>query len=128
MKKLLYFSTLLFTLTSCEKENNAMDFQGNYQGTFRSNQHATTDAEINLSSTSFTVVKGPKTGNGTFKVNNKMQVTFTDKNVWTADFDFNIVLHGTYTYEALGDSLILTKYGENQSDKYYQYRLKRTEQ
>lgn len=133
MKKLFYLSVLLLSFSACQKENNAISFQGNYQGTFRSRvqgQYTSSDAEIELSSPTFTVKKGPKLGSGDFKVEDKMNITFADKNVWTTDFDFNIVLNGKYKYEALGDSLILTKYVDGPADgiNYYQYRLKRSEE
>jgi len=132
MKKLFYIITLAAALSSCEKENNAMNFKGKYVGTFSTMVNGklqTTPAELNLASPNFALMKGPKTGNGTFKVEDKMNITFNDINVWTADFDWNLILNGTYTYEALGDRLILTKKLANTSASadfyYYQYRLKR---
>jgi len=124
MRKLFYISVLLLSFCACKKENNANSFQGSYQGTFRSsvnNQYTISEAEIELSSPNFKVNKGPKLGSGVFKVEDKMHITFTDKNVWTTD--------GEYKYEALGDSLILTKYvtGPTNGINYYQYRLKRAE-
>lgn len=133
MKKLFYISALLFTFTACEKENNAIVFQGNYQGTYRSlvnDQYLKSEAAITLSDSNFTVNEGPKLGSGSFAVQDKFTVTFKDKNQWTTNFDFNMVLNGTYSYEALGDSLILTKYVEvpAQGTNYYQYRLKRVQE
>ncbi len=132
MKKLFYILTLAAALSSCEKENNAMEFKGKYIGTFRTmadGQLAITPAELNLAKPNFELTKGPKLGNGTFNVEDKMNITFNDSNVWTADFNWNLILSGAYTYEAQGDSLILTKKFADQNPSadsyYYQYRLKR---
>ncbi|MDQ7948369.1 MAG: hypothetical protein REI78_12210 [Pedobacter sp.] len=131
MKKLPYILALLLFITACKKENNAITFSGNYQGQqiiYSNHSLETHESEINLSSPNFSVLKGIKKGSGTFAVTNKMEVVFTDTNVWTADFNWHILLNGSYKYEALGDSLILTKYiGENK-ENYYQYRLKRVDE
>ena len=128
MKKLLYILALTTVLSACRKENNAINFQGTYAGTFK--VIATSPAietQIKLSRNNFKVEKGIKLGSGYFKVESKKTVVFKDTNVWTADFDANLVLSGSYTYEALGDSLILTKdfEGMTQPSDNYQYKLKR---
>jgi hypothetical protein len=130
MKKLTYISALIVLFAACKKENNAIEFQGNYTGTFKAtyqNKTETSEAEINLNRPNFTMGKGIKLGSGTFVLEDKKTIIFADKNSWTTDFDFQIVLDGTYTFEALGDSLILTKriYGPTDFINTYQYRLKR---
>ena len=128
MKHLIYISVLALTLHACKKENNAIDFQGTYSGTFKISANSDpVPTEFTLTSPNFTVNKGIKLGSGTFKVENKMIISFADTNVWTAEFDHNILLSGNYRYEALGDSLILTKILTNPDDgkARYQYRLKR---
>lgn len=130
MKKLIFISLLAATLLACEKDKNAKDFKGTYTGTFRTKQDGKMvmiDTELTLLNENFEVKKGPKLGNGSFKLEDKRTVTFSDKNVWTADFDWNLILNGTYTYQALADSLILTRvlYATTPIDNnYYQYRLK----
>ncbi|MFI5453734.1 hypothetical protein ACHMWN_16465 [Pedobacter sp. UC225_61] len=130
MKKLIFISLLAATLLACEKDKNAKDFKGTYTGTFRTKQDGKMvmiDTELTLLNGNFEVKKGPKLGNGSFKLEDKRTVTFSDKNVWTADFDWNLILNGTYTYQALADSLILTRvlYATTPIDNnYYQYRLK----
>jgi len=136
MKKLFYILTLAVALSSCKKENNAMEFKGKYVGTFKSMMNGgellVIPAELNLAKPNFELAKGAKPGNGTFKVEDKMNITFNDINVWTADFNWNLILSGTYTYKAQGDSLILTKKFTDQNPSadsyYYQYRLKRVRQ
>jgi hypothetical protein len=130
MKRIIYISALILVCAACKKENNAMEFQGTYTGSFKAiyqDKTETSDAEINLENRKFTVIKGIKLGGGTFTLNDKKTITFADKNLWTSDFDYQLVLNGSYTFEALGDSLILTKYVAQPADfiNVYQYRLKR---
>lgn len=136
MKKLVYIFMLMLLFIACKKENNARDFKGTYTGTFRTivNQNIlSTDFEMTLIDKTFKVNKGAKLASGEFKVDDTKTVTFADKNVWTADFDWNLILNGTYIYEAKGDSLILTKIIKsdpawNSVPVSYQYRLKRSKQ
>lgn len=128
MKRIFCLLALLLIFSACRKENNAREFKGTYEGTYRIKANGIfliEDSKILLSSPNFTVLKGSKLGSGTFNVDSKMEVSFRDTNVWTADFDWTILLDGTYTYQALGDSLILTKYTGQQKQNYYEYRLKR---
>ena len=130
MKKLIFILAAAVTLVACEKDKNAKDFKGTYSGTFRTKQDGKmvmTDTELILLNGNFEVKKGPKLGSGSFKLEDKRKVTFSDKNVWPADFDWNLILNGSYTYQALGDSLILTRVLSATTpidNNYYQYRLK----
>ncbi|MFD0940726.1 hypothetical protein [Pedobacter boryungensis] len=130
MKKLFFISLVAVTLLGCEKDKNAKDFKGTYIGTFRTKEDGKmvmTATELTLLNGNFEVIKGLKPGSGSFKLEDKRTVTFSDKNVWTADFDWNLILNGTYTYQALADSLILTRVLSSATpadNNYYQYRLK----
>jgi hypothetical protein len=130
MKKVIYILALALGLGSCKKDfNNALDFKGTYTGTFvitNSTIYHVEKSEINLAAPNYSVIEGYKKASGSFRVIDKMNVTFTDKNFWTAEFDPNILLNGNYRFEALGDSLILTKSINNSGNTTtYQYRLKR---
>lgn len=129
MKKLFYIFAISLCCSACRKENNASDFQGSYVGTFivKSPEQSTrTATTLKLSSPSFEVTEGLKLGSGTFTVEDRSTVTFADTNSWTADFDWNLILNGTYAYQTLGDSLILTKRITTANNlNQYQYRLKR---
>ena len=58
---------------------------------------------------------------GSYIVNNN-QITFTDSTVHTANFNWGLLLNGTYSSTIKGDSLILVKKGSGFN---YVYRLKK---
>ncbi len=132
MKKLVYLAALIFLFSACKKEDYE-HLSGNYSGTFRimiNQKMVMSDFDLSLNATQFRVTKGYKKGSGTYSSNQKNELVFVDQNMWTADFDWNLLLSGTYTSEIKGDSLILTKYLptnplSSQLVNYYQYRLKK---
>jgi len=78
----------------------------------------------------------PAGGSGEFNLVDKEEIQFSDKHVWTADFDWNLILNGRFIYELKNDSLILTRKFEicktcsikpGMLPGLYQYRLKRTD-
>ncbi|MEJ5994190.1 hypothetical protein WG904_07115 [Pedobacter sp. Du54] len=132
MKKLLYVSTLAFALTACEKEEIPLVLDGTYSGTFRTlenKKEKISDFEVILDNRRFITNKGGA-GLGPFEVGRSGMVKFYDELFYTANFDWNTILTGDYSYEVKGDSLILIKtfletaYKPNPSN-YYQYRLKK---
>jgi hypothetical protein len=50
----------------------------------------------------------PAGGSGTFSMQ-KNEIIFHDENMWTADFDWNLILNGGYSAALKGDTLILVK-------------------
>jgi hypothetical protein len=120
-------------LTACEKDD--LKLQGTYSGTFIYTHPASSvapppsgPASITFSEHTYTSTgnpdKIPAGGSGTFEVTKSKSVIFKDQNVWTANFDWGLVLNGEYKYQVKGDSLYLAKY--NAEFKVYEYRLKRT--
>ena len=124
--------TLTSILFACKKDDTK-NFNGNYTGTFRTlvqGKLVMSDFDVSLQARQFNVTKGDYKENGTFQRSQTNQLTFTDQLVRTADFNWNVLLNGTYTTEVKGDSLILTKYPPTgplalPAYNYYQYRLKR---
>ncbi len=123
---------LLAGLAGCKKNNTKPVFNGTYSGKFThgmEKNRATTDSEINFSGNSYTSTLG----SGTFTVQKNNVISFEDKNFYTTEFDWNMILKQDYTYQIKGDSLILTKKfpqvakpGEVKvTDWLYQYRLKK---
>jgi hypothetical protein len=132
MKKLIYLAMLSISLFACKKDDTKT-FDGNYTGTFRTlvqGKLVRSDFNVSLQAKQFNVTKGDNIGSGTFQSSKTNELTFTDQIARTADFNWNVLLNGTYTAEVKGDSLILTKYPPSgplalPEYNYYQYRLKR---
>ncbi|WP_299779197.1 hypothetical protein [uncultured Formosa sp.] len=66
----------------------------------------------------------PAVGSGTYETNTTT-INFTDQNIWTADFDWNLILNGTYNYTVTRDSLLLSASKNNVG--LYEYQLVKTE-
>ena len=139
MFKQLLVVAFILALSGCSDKLTLDALSGTYTGKFHyltSNlEKVTADAEIKLSGGSYSS-KGntnyiPAGGSGNFEIEADKILDFKDQNVWTANFDWGLILNGRYKYELNGDSLILTRYTEpcpNCSIQAgsYQYRLKRT--
>lgn len=148
MKNLHYvlLSFLALITASCDENSSpSVSLDGNYSGYFyyippgeTNVVKAPTPLSIKLDGTQFSVSKifskFPAGGSGTFSVLNNKEVDFKDENFWTADFDWNLILNGRYSYSIDKDSLILTRtrpacsscdYANFPLDKpsLYQYRL-----
>jgi hypothetical protein len=111
---------LLFTIftfatffSGCKKENTTID-DGTYKGTFTvtySSGTQTGQTTLVLNNGTFSCsgnpTKIPAGGSGTFSSGNGT-ITFNDENFWTADFDWNLILSGTYDYTFNGENLKIT--------------------
>jgi hypothetical protein len=142
---LLLFSILLFA-ASCSDKINLSLLDGNYTGDYyyagpgeTRSIKSQNSVSVNLSGKEYTSSGGvsriPAGGAGEFNLVDKEEVQFNDKHVWTADFDWNLILNGRFIYELKNDSLILTRKFEicktcaikpGMLPGSYQYRLKRT--
>lgn len=123
MKNLQYglIALLLLLAVSCDDKPEAtVELDGEYSGYFyhippgqTKVVKAPTELNVKLDGTQFSVNKTqtryPAGGSGTFNVLNRKEVEFKDENFWTADFDWNLILDGGYSYEIKNDSLILTR-------------------
>jgi hypothetical protein len=135
MKKSLILLLSVFIFSSCEKDaGEELKLQdGTYSGKFILKNidpgANTTDivvaTSITITGDNYTSTSGPNRtpagGSGKFSVKSPI-INFADKNVWTADFDWNLILSGDYTSEINGDSLFLSK---KAGLKIYNYRLGR---
>ncbi|SKB49047.1 hypothetical protein [Daejeonella lutea] len=123
MKNLQYglITSLLLITASCDdKAETGISLDGNYSGYFyhippgqTKVVKAPAEVNIKLDGSQFAVNgtqnRYPAGGSGTFSVINRKEVDFKDENFWTADFDWNLILNGRYSYEIKSDSLILTR-------------------
>ena len=117
MKKHLAALAILTVLFfGCKKSaDKNLPLQGTYTGelivrpsTYQLIPNSPT--EISFNSGNFIVKAGdkPTRGSGNFKLENNLLV-FSDADIYTADFDWNRILNGNYSYQIKGDSLILKK-------------------
>lgn len=128
-------------LASCSKEEPKL-LLGQYSGSYFYQNYSlpapvksANDVVLNLDrgntyDSNGLTSKKPAGGSGNYMILKNNAVEFTDKNIWTADFDWNLILNGRFIYELKEDSLILTRYMEPCPKcivlpSFYQYRLKR---
>ena len=113
--KILIGVTLLFVLISCNKNDSEIAIpqitNGNYIGIFERNG-VNSNVQLNLNSGTFngqsTTQKFPALCNGTYSSTNNT-INFEDTCVWTAEFDWTLILNGEWNYVVNGSVLTLTK-------------------
>ena len=136
-KSIIFIFLASFALSSCSDKLEISSLKVTYKGTFTYHDQASSVApqpsgEIVLTITENAYLSTgspnriPAGGSGVFELTEEGQIKFEDQNIWTADFDWNLILNGYYKYKMRGDSLILKK-ELNEGVKAYEYRLKRTE-
>jgi len=142
MIKKLIIVALISLSAGCSDKLSVNTFNGTYAGEFfyvepekRLENKVSAPAAVTFSGENFSSVGNenrlPAGGSGRFDVLKNNLVNFNDENIWTANFDWGLILSGKYNYELKGDSLILTRYREpcptcDVVSGLYQYRLKRT--
>ncbi len=107
----LLLGFLLLTLVfSCSSENKPIE-DGIYSGTFKveySNGFQTGATVLEFNADRYLCHGNqnriPAGGSGTFMADDD-QIVFQDESFWTADFDWNLILNGTYDYEFDGSNL-----------------------
>ncbi|HEY4616992.1 MAG TPA: hypothetical protein VIH09_02215 [Flavobacterium sp.] len=102
--------SIAILLSSCDKDDLNIK-EGTYKGTFTvtySSGTQTGQTTLELKNGKFscsgTSNRIPAGGSGTFSSDNN-KITFNDENVWTADFDWNLILSGNYDYTFDGKKL-----------------------
>jgi hypothetical protein len=119
MKKIL-LGVVIFTIISVSCDSNQKNVgeipTGLYSGTFQ-RQLAFGGGEISNVSITFSEntwtgqsesPKYPALCHGTFSLY-KSAIIFTNDCVWTADFDWSLILGGTYDFTLIGKQLLITK-------------------
>lgn len=138
---LIIFFSIIALLGACSEKLNLTALDGTYKGFFyyippNGTQVTKSESEIsvNLSGKDYTssghANRIPAGGTGKYSVLANNEIEFHDEKVWTADFDWGLILNGNYKYEIKKDSLILTRNFQicpscNTTNGLYQYRLKR---
>ena len=131
MKRILFLVIVCVGLFSCKKDkHDSHDFlNGTYKGTFKryhqaGSQEALVTLEFNYPNWtgSSNMDKYPALNKGRYSYDDYV-LSFTNTAVWTADFDWTLILNGVYLEHLEGDSLRITKsYGNGEIDV---YRLKK---
>ena len=121
---------LILTATSCEEhEHEGTKLEdGMYTGTFNrsspTGDYITANITITLDNGSFSGTSNvnhyPAIYNGTFAITED-KINFEDDCVWTADFDWTLILDGTFDIISEGDEIILSRSYEG--DMHDQYRI-----
>lgn len=139
MTRILLMLTILFTLPACTDKLTANALNGTFEGEFlyRSPEGGSVRSaktNVSFSDNNYSSLGNanyiPAGGSGTFEIQKENILKFEDKNIWTANFDWLLILNGNYKYQIKNDSLILTRYSEpcancSTANSLYQYRLKR---
>jgi hypothetical protein len=131
---------LIFTLVSFGSCNEnaeptilSQELEGNYSGTFQ-RFSGETAGEIALVELNFengnwegtsSKQKYPALCNGTYKIENQ-EITFTNACFWTAEFDWTLILSGTYKFEQSQNTLKFERIlgtGENQVRDVYVFSI-----
>jgi len=125
----------LLIFNSCngnDDENMNQSLNGIYTGTFTvkylngdtfSNPVSIDFTENNNYLSSGNVDRFPAGGSGTYKRNGS-RIEFNDANIWTADFDWYLILRGEYDYSFNGNELIISANRNSIDFKgFYKYEL-----
>jgi hypothetical protein len=134
MRQILSMTIVVFVaLSACKKDKNNVRIQpGTYKGTFARVGAARWEppAQVTLTFTGnqyngqATVQQYPALCNGTFSVNGST-VNFENACMWTADFDWTLILDGDYEIATSGDSLFITRGYKGIVYQQDTYKLKR---
>ncbi len=118
---------LLTGIISCKKStSNSTISDGTYKGTFQRQVSGTG----NISKVSLVFSAGnwvgqsetpkyPALCSGTFQTNVASEITFFESCIWTADFDWTLILDQKFSLQVFGNDYVLTKdYGNGTKDIY----------
>ncbi len=133
MKNINLFILLIvpFFMLSCEKDDMPLQ-EGTYEGTFtvsyRSGSSAggvtliLEDGRYYCFGKEGNPYRTPAGGSGRYYIDGN-KIVFSDENVWTAEFDWNLILNGKYDYTAKGSTLVIAS--SKNDVGYYKYILKK---
>jgi hypothetical protein len=128
MKAFFLVAFLTLWLFSCEKED-AASVSGNYSGVFfRSSPTGTwteSQVSLHLNANSFSGqssdARYPAICHGSWTSGDET-IEFSNACIWTADFDWTLILDGEYKFELKGDHLKIWKTTGDKTDTYDLHR------
>lgn len=137
MKRLILAFGFLLSLAACEKDDNGNNDNeipdgqlpiGLYKGTFSRSGGDVVDVSISFFENKFegqsTRQKYPAICGGSYGRDNS-SITFTDSCVWTADFDWTLILDGRYNLTENGADIRIWRTNGLQTDEYLLRRMSR---
>lgn len=114
MKTVLLLAMASLLAVSCDKSDVVTPsiLTGSYAGTFQRERgiakDPTADVSLSFAAANFSgtsdSTKYPAICNGHFSVTADT-INFQNQCIWTADFDWSLILNGKYSFKAVGDSL-----------------------
>lgn len=127
MRLWLLTAFILFGLASCNKEKFEKELEGNYTGIFYRTaphvnfpvQQVTLNLNDNIFSGASSNARYPAICHGNWEAGNST-IEFENRCVWTADFDWSLILDGEFRYEWNGTQLKLWQVkGESEVTDWY---------
>jgi len=118
--------SIVLVFAACNKDKLIIE-SGSYSGTFKVNYNDTSMTGFTtliLNNSGYVCTGNPNRipagGSGTYTISNG-KINFSDENIWTADFDWNLILNGTYDYTFDGSNLKIFAFKNNVG--HYEYNL-----
>lgn len=117
--KIFFFLTLVIAIIGCNNDNNNIEtnLDGNYIGVFERAGN-TSNVELTFSNGTWTgeseTEKFPALCNGNYSTSGN-EITFENACVWTAEFDWTLILSNEWSYSLNGSILVMTNVN---GDKY----------
>lgn len=117
---------LIVSANSCKKANEAVpNLDGTYKGTFQrkaAGQGTVSNVTLKFSAANWSgesqTARYPALNSGTFGIKGD-SISFKNSNMWTADFDWTLILNGGYQLKSSGKSVIISKtYSNGNVDVY----------
>ncbi len=116
LKNLILVGIIIITL-ACNSDDDQPNIEGEYIGIFERNGN-TSNVELNFANGIFSgdseTVKFPAICNGNYSISNKT-IEFENLCIWTAEFDWTLVLGENWNYTFINNILTMTKVN---GDKY----------
>ena len=116
------FIALILGLSSCEKPVTGQKaipdgtYFGTFQRTWESGEGQKANISITFSSGKWSgqsdIEHYPALCRGTYEAGNG-KLVFSNECIWTADFDWSLILSGEYNFTLIGDSLLFSKHYGN---------------
>lgn len=122
MKRILCIIALSIIILSCEKSESASHvLGGRYMGIFSRTGMDTSQVSLYFDQDRFegfsSVQQYPAICSGTFELGND-EVTFIDSCAWPANFDWSLILSGTYNIQFGEGTVRIWKSSGNVTDEY----------